>query len=279
MTARLTTMRQSTSDFRIPPMPQTLLKATEVMQAAGTPDPDVVIRLVENDPSVVARVLRITNSAYYGQRAEISSIRRAVVIIGPGAVVGLVMSMGIAEMQNAFDDTTMAPFLDIVRHSVATGFIAQEMTRGELSGDDESPSEAFTAGLLHDIGKLVLLYNHPKTAAELYSAILPHEILLEEEERIFETTHVRVGAAVAETLRLPESLKEVIGFHHSSNGFASDSLVHRIKLANLIAHVLGYPESVPGLFEERIEAIIPPDFLEYWKTRRHEVKAHVDGIM
>ncbi len=279
MTLRLTPNSPASSDFRLPPLPQTLLRATELMRTPGSPEVDTVVNLVEYDPSVVARILKITNSAYYGQRAEISSVRRAVVILAPGTVVGLVMSMGMAEMKDAFDDRTMSPFLDIVRHSVATGYIAEEMTSTDSSADDDSPSEAFTAGLLHDIGKLILLYNHPGSGAELYRTTMPEELLLEEEERLFDTTHVRIGAAVAETLRLPEALKDVIRSHHATNGSASSPLVQRIQIANRIAHALGFPETVPSLYDQNQEKLLPPDVLEHWKSRQRDVAAHVDGIM
>src|SRR5690554_2241992 len=110
-------------DYRVPPMPETLLRAIELMIGADVPEVEDVVAMLEHDPAVVARVLKIANSAYYAQRAEISSVRRAVVVLGPGAVVGLAMSMGMAEMKDAFDQGIMAPFMDIVRHSVATGYI------------------------------------------------------------------------------------------------------------------------------------------------------------
>ncbi len=281
MASRLTVPRSgaSSTDYKLPPMPQTLLRATEVMQAADVPEVDEVVRLVEHDPGVVARVLRIANSAYYGQRSEISSVRRAIVVLGPTTVVGLVMSMGMAEMKEAFDDRTMAPFLDIVQHSVATAFIAQEMTKEASTDQDDSPAEAFTGGLLHDIGKLVLLYNHPEAGNEIYRATMPHDLLLEEEERIFGTNHVRVGAAVSEKLRLPEVLKAVISHHHSVNGSGSLPLVQRVQLANRLAHALSFPESLHGDGDHYAETSIPNDVLEHWKARRDSVAAYVDGVL
>lgn len=259
-------------------MPQTLLRAMEIMQGRDTPDVADVVELVEHDPGVVARVLRIANSAYYGQRAEITVVRRAVVVLGPGTVVGLVMSMGMAEMQQAFDDRTMAPFLEIVQHCVATAYIAQEMTReDDPSGEDDSASEAFTAGLLHDIGKLVLLYNHPSVGNELYRAATPDNLLLDEEERAFGTNHVRVGAAVAEKLHLPEVLKYVIHHHHATNGEASQPLVHRIRQANHVAHALGFPAQITGELDHG--NMLDPELFERWMKRRDDVTAYVENIV
>jgi HD-like signal output (HDOD) protein len=221
-------------EFKVPPMPQTLLRAIELMNE----DADVasVLTLVESDPAVAARVLRISNSAFAAQRSEILSIRRAIVVLGPSSVLGLVMSMGMVEMRGAFDDETAPPFLDIVRHSIMTAIIAR-MIVDDVGGSADDQAMAFAAGLLHDLGKLVLLYSAPTQAAPVYRRRLASGETLMEEERALDTNHLRMGGAAADRLRLPMELRAVMVGHSDAEG-PDDELVSVIRKANRIAHYL-----------------------------------------
>lgn len=262
-------------DIKVPPMPQTLLAAVEMMDSDDLNVPDVV-KLIEADPAVVTRVLRIANSAFAAQRAEITSTRRAVVVLGPNAVLGLVMSMGMVEMKADFDEEVTLPFLEIVRHSVAVAVIARIITE-EDGADSDAVGEAFAAGLLHDLGKLVLLYNSPAQASPLYRSGVFGYALLTEEEKLLGTNHTRIGAVVAEQLRLPRRLRDVMFSHHSDNGEATEStaIVNCIRQANAVAHVLGFPEQ-PGPARNVMHAEIDEG---YWKSRRSEIERYVDAVV
>lgn len=267
--------RSVIGELKIPPMPQTLLGATEMMQADEDVDVAGVLKLVEHDPAVVARVLRIANSAYYGQSAEITATRRAIVVLGPPAVLGLVMSMGLAEMKTAFDQRTIIPFLNIVRHSIATAYITQELCRIEPGGSNDCLGEAFTAGLLHDIGKMALLYTYPEVAAELYLTAISDGQLLTEEERLLGTTHVAAGASVADRMRLPTILRDVICHHHLGSNGSHGPLTCKVRSANQIAHALGFPEKL-GSMES---ALYVSPTLGDWTERRDEIERYVDAIV
>lgn len=112
-------------DLECPPLPQTLLEAIQLMERPEPPEPEEVEALLQHDPAAVARLLRVANSAYYGLRGRIGDVRHAIVVLGPPAVVGMVMSMGMLSMKSAFDARTAAPFLNLVRHCAATAYLAR----------------------------------------------------------------------------------------------------------------------------------------------------------
>jgi putative nucleotidyltransferase with HDIG domain len=257
-------------------MPQTLLGAIEMMNSAGDVDVDAVVKLIETDPAVVTRVLRIANSAFAAQRAEITSMRRAAVVLGPTAILGMVMSMGFVEMKASFDAEVAGPFFDLVRHSIATAVIARMMADDDGATTDEA-AEAFSCGLLHDIGKLVLLYNSAAQAIPLYRSGLFGYALMEQEDRVFGTTHTRIGAAVADRLRLPEPLRNVMQHHHATNGTATDAgnLAALIRASDLLAHALGFPQHL----KESAQTMAASVDLDHWQGRTSEIEQYVNAVV
>jgi putative nucleotidyltransferase with HDIG domain len=262
----LSTPARGALEFKIPPMPHTLLRAVELMNADG--DVNAVVALVESDPAVAARVLRISNSAFAGQRAEIVTIRRAVIVLGPSAVLGLVMSMGMMEMRGAFDDQTATPFLEVVRHSIMTAVVARMMAADAGQSGDEQ-AFAFAAGLLHDLGKLVLLYTSPTQAAPVYRKGLFAGAAIDEEERALDTNHLRMGAAAANRLKLPDEMHEVM-LSHAMQGEKELPIVALVRNANSIAHFVETRGEGDGA---------APEDLMIWLERAAEIERYVDAVV
>ncbi len=246
-------------ELQCPPMPQTLLEAMELMHQPEGPQIRQVIGMVENDPGVVARLLRVVNSAYYGQRGDITSVRRAVVILGSVSVTGIVMSMGLHEVRDSLDADTALPFLNLVRHSIATAFIARHLIAHESGRTaranpalQDRLGDAYTAALLHDFGKLVLLYNHPEIGVNLYGSDRqsngPDEEFLELERSWFGFDHVEAGVYLTRRLNFPEALTTAIALHHRDTYLdevdaATKQLIYVVKAANKAASGLGFASS------------------------------------
>lgn len=239
-------------DLRCPPLPQTLLEAMELTQSPEGPELEEVVEVVQHDPAVVARVLRIVNSAYHGQRGQVNNVHRAVVVLGPVSVIGIIMSMGLVEVRAALDEKTTLPFIELVRHSIATGFLTQRLLLQATSGEDGSGAhehihEAFTAGILHDFGKLILLYNFPEQAASFYRAPPQSSaaLLLEEEKKLFGFDHVETGTYLARRLNFPPSLTTALTLHHSDTELQrcdqpTREIACMVAAANKVAQALGY---------------------------------------
>jgi HD-like signal output (HDOD) protein len=239
-----------------------------------------VVALVQHDPIVVARLLRIVNSAYYGQVGEIKSLRRAIVVLGPITVLGIIMSMGLVEVRAVLDDRNAAAFLDLIRHSAATAFVAQRLLAGApgLLIDErdrlESMSEVYTAGTLHDFGKLVLIYNHPREASRFYMAARgPHEDLLAVEKAVFGYDHLEAGVYLAQRLNFPAGLIAAIAFHHRPERLADGGgeigrLAYAVAAGNLAANALGYTLNDACTWDDLIadplwQQIVDRDVMEF----------------
>ncbi|MDQ7039540.1 MAG: HDOD domain-containing protein [Rhodothermus sp.] len=192
-------------ELECPPLPQTLLEAIQLMERPEPPDPDEVEAMLRHDPAAVARLLRVVNSAYYGLRGRVGDVRHAIVVLGPPAVVGMVMSMGVLSMKSAFDARTAAPFLNLVRHCVATAYLARLLIQQAPEAGDWRLESAYVAGLLHDFGKLLLLYNKPEVALAAFQLGAGLRTP-EEEEVVFGYSLQTITQALALHMKLPEPL-------------------------------------------------------------------------
>lgn len=239
----------------IPTLPHTLLMAMGLSREADRVSIDEVARVIENDPAAVARVLRMVNSAYYALRNEVTNVRRAVVALGPESVLSIVMSMCLIDLKGNLAVVTNDAFQRLVRHSIATGYLARQLvSMSRLAYEANSDradflGEAFTLGLLHDFGKIVLLYNYPDQAAALYDepppADTPAEVLLAGERAAFGFDHVQAGEHLMHELHFLDFMVEVVARHHDWTAAADldpsvRRLVYFVVAGNNLANALGF---------------------------------------
>lgn len=196
-------------DLRFPPLSRTVAEVSEILTAGGVPDTDRLIEIVHHDPLVVASVLKRINSAYYGMRRRFDDLRKAVVMIGFIEVSNIVLAtgyiglrrLGITKNESSLIDRTM-------RASVGTGFftnlLAQELVLPQRS-------TAFTVGLLHSIGRLVLLYNHPEDYMHIYEqsgdSYLPEPA---REREFLGIDHMTIGALATRHWNFPDLIPTLI---------------------------------------------------------------------
>lgn len=170
-------------------------------------------KVISQDASLSAHLLRIANSPSFGMSTRIDTISRAVTLLGMQQIRDLVIT---SAATRAFDGipTDLISVEDFWHHSLYCGLLAQEL--GEESSASRSES-LFLAGLLHDIGQLVMFHKLPQ---HMHSALLrtlqaedPLPMYLAERE-VIGFDHAQVGDALAELWRLPTNLRECIAFHH-----------------------------------------------------------------
>ena len=238
-------------NVQLPPLQNTVIEALELIRQPHGPEFEQVIDLAEHDPGMVARLLRIVNSAYYGQRRPITSIHRAVMIMGTVPVTGIVMAMSMQQAQVA--RPARRPWKQLIRHSVATAFLARHLLAHDPASatayEPERQRDVFTAGLLHDVGKMVLLYNNPGAAAEFYldpSARAQSDAeVLEQERALLGYDHVEAGVYLSERLQFPDVLTTTIAWHHRYDQLSAEKeaikhVLYPVVAANQAANVLGY---------------------------------------
>ncbi|MEZ4702841.1 MAG: HDOD domain-containing protein [Rhodothermales bacterium] len=264
-------------NLRYPALPQTFLRIMELLQGGATSDVGAVCDAIQHDPGAVARVLRIANSAQQRPEDEIRSTRRAVEVLGPESVAGVILSMNMAEMRSTMDVTTTLPFLNFIRHSVATGFLARYLflmhpdAPRDAGARQERASEAFTAGLMHDFGKLLLLYNFPEEASRFYGVMVrdfsTDYAVLEAERVLFGFSHVEAGSFLARQLRFPAVFTQVMALHHTYSDLGSmpASLRHMIYVVaagNRAAHAMdddAPPDALDRCFADEIWRLLVQD--------------------
>jgi putative nucleotidyltransferase with HDIG domain len=197
-----------------------------------------VASILSEDPAMSVKVLRLCNSAWYGLQHQVSSIKQAVVIMGMEAIRSTVLSTAVFDMfkKGANDPKFQAKFW---RHSLATATCMRLLVR-TMSGQWITKSElAFSAGLLHDIGRLVMSSFLPDDFQTVGKFQEENSVtMLKAEETVLDYTHSDVGALLAQKWNLPAQLRAAIQFHHYPQLSDEDiGLVHLTHLADYLAHV------------------------------------------
>jgi putative nucleotidyltransferase with HDIG domain len=171
-----------------------------------------VAQLIETDPSAAARLLKIVNSAYRGLQAKVSSINRAVVMLGVNGVRNVLLSMQAMDVFGKVSGDKQSALLELWKHCLAVASAAEliaENTGGIL------PEDAFSAGLLHDIGKIALHSVSQDEYLEIVRTAREQGTGISEAERQrYGVTHAEAGRYLAEKWGLPEPLVRAISDHH-----------------------------------------------------------------
>jgi len=194
--------------------------------------------ILQEDPAITAKVLKMTNSAYYGLSHTVESVKQAVVIIGLDAIRNLVLS---ASMFEAFKSNQLdQEFQDLFwRHSLATAFAARLLAHTLKSQVYFDPESGFSAGLLHDIGKMVISVYMSDQAAEIKSQKQadPFKYDYKIEEAVIGYNHCQIGDILAQHWKLPNKLTEAIKYHHHPQlkEDKDNNLPYLINLANHLA--------------------------------------------
>jgi HD-like signal output (HDOD) protein/CheY-like chemotaxis protein len=231
---------------RLPSLPSLYV---QIMQELGSDDPSVeqVAAIIGQDPSMTARILQIVNSAAIGLARRISTPFEAVQYLGFGTVRSLVLAAHI------FSSFSVRPGLkgfsinQLWRHAAGSGMLARMIMRLEHSAVADA-EDANIAGMLHDIGKLILADAVPdrfQKACDLATqlAIPLHAAEME----VFGATHAGVGAYLFGLWGLPASIVEAIAFHHepTRNDLRSFSPLTAVHVANVLEHELSQAKE-PG---------------------------------
>lgn len=202
--------------------------AVRVMSAGDSGDIDLrdIARLIEGDPAISAKVLALCRRADLGVSGRITSIERAVIMLGLDAVRAAVLSVAVhgvfeqaqerePERRGRKSSATEFDRAELWRHSLAVACAAEMLARSNGAAIKPfSPQEAFLAGLLHDLGKLALDAVLPQTYARVAEAASARQLnVTEVERRVIGIDHHTAGKRLAEHWALPHSLQDVMWLH------------------------------------------------------------------
>jgi putative nucleotidyltransferase with HDIG domain len=214
------------------PIPQNILKIIRMIQDDNYSMLDLS-KEVRQEQVIAAKIIRLCNSAFFHQKYMVNSIDRALAVLGEKRLLKVLIS---ASMEDFFPSESGGYSLckgGIFTHAVETAITAERLAvkTGLVSGD-----LAYTAGLLHDIGK-VALDQYMGLAYPLFYRDLQEkgETLINVEKRIFGATHTEIGGILSERWFMPEQITEVIKYHHAPEQASHfPELTHMVYLADLI---------------------------------------------
>ncbi len=180
---------------------------------AETPDTPRLAEVVRADPIIAAFVLRRVNSVYHGVRREVDDVRQAVLLLGFEEVCNLALTVGMMELEEiVVSGESAAIFRDIMKVSIGAAFFGRELANHLRI---PQKNKAFTLGLQHAVGRLVLLYNRPREYEALWTSTRqdfgPRVV---NERMTFGTDHSDLGARALERWNYPETITAVIRSYH-----------------------------------------------------------------
>ncbi len=230
----------------LPPFPWI---TTKVLQLYATDGNEIAVKrlteLIRSDAALSSELLRRANSALYGLRSEVGSVERAVTMIGLDQVRSLAMTLSLG----SFVKTSMrvAVLRRCWRHSLGCAMLSEELA--ETCGI--RPDQAYTAGLLHDVGRLALLVKYPESYADLLSVVIENNFsMLQSERDLFDLDHCEAGAWLAESWDFPKELISVIADHHNPGHGSRSPLVELIHASCRLAESLGFDVTTPETTED-----------------------------
>ena len=218
------------------PLPASIGKLCAIINRAETTIGEIA-RIIELDQALTANTLRIANSVWSGNRDSIASVRQAVVRLGTARILGLALARHMASyFKQPFDGYQLAE-QELWRHSIAAAIAAENLSK---FSSQRIPAEAFTAALMHDIGKLLLTRYIDSERLNQIRDLMQNEnyTYIEAERKVLETDHTIIGAAIARHWQFPEELVVAIEHHHDPDP-KPDVLMDAVHIANAIAKLVG----------------------------------------
>jgi putative nucleotidyltransferase with HDIG domain len=226
--------------------------ATLWLQEDTPPDIERIVALLALDPLLCVSILKRANGSFYGLRGTIDSLTHAVDILGHGVVLGMIADT-VSRTDSPDSSSEVSDIL--TRHSLATAYLAHWLD----NRNQRSPGCAFTAGLLHDIGKHVFDLNFPEESGRIYGHTdiwksLQGQDLRTVEQLSFCLDHLEIGEFIARKMHFPETLISTLIHHDRPESVPPYDRVHRmcwiVNAASLGATALGYAAGVSVSWEQ-----------------------------
>ncbi|MGE3536682.1 MAG: HDOD domain-containing protein [Candidatus Tectimicrobiota bacterium] len=264
-----TNLRQLVAGMQTIPSLPTLYSEVQRLLQAPNSSLEQVGKLIEQDLGMTVKLLQLVNSAFFGLRQSVTSPVQAVRLLGLNTVAGLILSSHL--FASCDQRTTTRHSLETLwSHSMTTAVYAR--TLAQMGGGNTRLSEdAFMAGLLHDVGKLVFATQLSEQYMQVpVVAQEQHLAIWEAEQQVFGATHAEVGAYLLGLWGLPAAIVEALAFHHHpmACGHTTFSPVTAVHVANVLAHsAKAAATSTLPLDHAYLAGLGLADQLENWRSQ------------
>ena len=288
-------------EITFPPLSRTVVEVSELLEnQRSVPDIEQLIEIVHRDPQVVAAVLRRINSAYYGMRRRFDDLRKAVLMIGFLEVCNIVLTSGFEGLRRTLPSKDCEEtYNKILRISLGSAFLSDKLS-SKLHLQHRTT--AFTSGLLHSVGRLVLLYNHSHSYPSMWRERAP---TFKEESDLFGFNSAQLIQSASEYWHLPEMISALISHYHSPDALSNQTYFPLATALNTSASIaeqlamlpeatpsdeddapheepfdfsdIQFPESMTEL--ARMRKLDPSDVEDYMKVQLVETRRFVSEMM
>jgi HD-like signal output (HDOD) protein len=189
--------------------------------------------IISRDPSLTSRLLRLVNSVYYGLSTPVTSIEEAVFYLGIRQIRQLTMVTPVIEDFQKLTSQCAFPWREFWQHCIGTGILTHEIAGAAHATPDDAD---YIAGLVHDVGKIVMAWAFPDHFSEIHRlALLGTQGLIEIETNVLGMDHAELGALYLERHRLSELLIQTVRFHHAPEKAQSHAdIVASVQIADLM---------------------------------------------
>jgi len=229
----------------VPPFPKVAHRVAEMLR-----DPEVsataLTEVIQYDQVITANVLKICNAAYFGLPRKVSSLEEALIIVGNDTLKDIIVTSSSAKFyKGAAGEGYKLDQGELWKHSVAVGIMAKELVKFVKGVDKGS---AFTAGLLHDIGKRFL----SSFVADDFQKIMAKVVqdgcsFVEVEKEVVGASHAELGGMILSQWGFPKDIELAVLQHHDQDALEKDSLTAIVALANAIVISMGIGVGADGL--------------------------------
>jgi len=227
----------------LPSLPSLYFRIIEALSKEET-TLEQIGEIIASDPSMTAKILQLVNSAFFGIARRIANPVEAVQFLGVGRIRSLVLSLHVF---SRFEQAKFKNFSieQVWKHSLSTGLVAQKIARLEKM-DRALVDETYVAGMLHDIGKVMLAASLPEQYENALAISQEERIpVLEAERHVFGSTHAEVGAYLLGLWGLPITIVEAVAFHHAprQSGVRAFSPLAAVHAASVLEHHIREPKA------------------------------------
>ena len=246
-----------------------------IMRALRDPNATVkkITKVIELDQAITMKILKLINSSFYGLSRTVSSVQQAIVLLGANTLENIVMSVSIFKAMSGMNKNELFDREAFWQHSIGVGVISRFIAAQTRCC---STDDGFVAGIVHDIGKVIIDQYFPDHFKNVVRYVHTHKILFYNAEReLLGVDHAEIGAKITDKWRLPPKLVEVIEKHHNFSPEREDApLIALIQIADMAARKFkigsGGDNLIPPIYPATWEQLnLDPTSIDDWQEAIH----------